>query len=88
VPVSAQPVTGFYVRLGASVNIMQVDPLTSFGGTAASGVDPPNELRWHGCGEPQMELCNAFCAEMEVNYRYTGLSKFTPAGSSLSRALG
>jgi hypothetical protein len=31
--------TGLYVRLGASVNIMQVDPLTSFGGTAASGVD-------------------------------------------------
>jgi hypothetical protein len=35
----AQRVNGLYVGLGAGVNIMQVDPLTSFGGIAARGVD-------------------------------------------------
>jgi hypothetical protein len=46
VSVSAQPSTGLYARLGASVNIMQVDPLTSFEATAASGVDP--QTNWDG----------------------------------------
>jgi OOP family OmpA-OmpF porin len=80
----AQPVSGFYIGLGAGVNIMQDEPLTSVLGIGTSGVNLQTNLGAAAVGSFGYGYGNGLRAELEFGYRYNGLDKLSGRGASIS----
>jgi OOP family OmpA-OmpF porin len=82
--VSAQPISGPYVSLGAGVNIMQQEPITAFGGKPVSGADLNTNVGAAGILAGGWGFGNGFRAELEFDYRYNGLKNVTGTGGTAS----
>jgi OOP family OmpA-OmpF porin len=80
----AQPVNGLYVGLGAGLNIMQDEPVTSFGGLSTNGSNLETNLGGMGVTSLGWGFGNGLRAEMEFSLRYNGLNKVNTPGGSFS----
>ena len=81
---NAQAVNGPYISLGAGVNIMQDEPVTSIGGIGVSGVNVKTDLGGTGVVAGGYGFGNGLRAEFEFDYRYNSLDKLTGPGGSVS----
>ncbi|MDR3529129.1 MAG: OmpA family protein [Rhodopila sp.] len=80
----AQPISGLYVGLGAGVNIMQDEPITSLGRFSFNDLNLQTNLGGVGVASAGWGFGNGFRAEFEFSYRYNGLDKIALNGRSAS----
>jgi len=85
---NAQAVNGPYISLGAGVNIMQDEPVTSIGGIGVSGVNLKTDLGGTGVVAGGYGFGNGLRAEFEFDYRYNSLDKLTVAGFGSTKLNG
>jgi OOP family OmpA-OmpF porin len=77
---NAQAVDGFYINLGAGVNIMQQEQVKS----AAPSTDLHMNVGGMGLAAAGWGFGNGLRAELEFDYRYNRLDHVTSAGASTS----
>ncbi len=80
----AQTIDGLYISLGAGLNIMQNESVTSVGGTPLNGVNLNTKLGGVVVPAIGFGFGNGFRTELEFDYRYNGLNSVSIPGASTS----
>jgi OOP family OmpA-OmpF porin len=78
----AQPVNGLYISLGAGVNIMQNESITTLGSTSLNNVNLNTKLGAVAVPAVGFGFGNGFRAELSLDYRYNGLDTISGPGGS------
>jgi outer membrane protein OmpA-like peptidoglycan-associated protein len=78
----AQPVDGLYISLGAGLNIMQNESITSIGRRSLNDVNLNTNVGAVTVPAVGFGFGNGFRAELEFDYRYNGLDSLSVPGAS------